>query len=84
MTVQTFGKWLLEYKGDNPVVQDLRDDYDSDYSVNFKRINRPHLESPKTFYFYIRWKGACPEALKAVEEAAILYGEPLEDEVNEA
>ena len=37
---KTFGEWLLAYKGKNPIIQDLRDDYQSDFIVNFKsKIN---------------------------------------------
>ena len=77
-----FGEWLLNYKGDNVLVQDLRDDYDSDYSVNFKRKNKwgkdkPHINSPEIFRWHVGLKNGCPEACEAVKEAAILYGEPL-------
>mgnify|MGYP003138180239 FL=1 len=72
-----FGEWLLNYKGDNVLVQDLRDDYDSDYSVNFKRKNKPHINNPEIFRWHVGFKGGCSEACEAVKEAAILYGEPL-------
>ena len=72
-----FGEWLLNYKGDNVLVQDLRDDYDSDYSVNFKPKKRPHLNSPEIFRWHVGLRSGCSEACKAVKEAAILYGEPL-------
>ncbi len=73
---KSFGKWLLEYKGDS-VIEDLRDDYDSDYSVNFKRRNEPHIKTPELMMWHISMQGACEEAKDALKEAAILYGEPL-------
>ena len=73
---KSFGKWLLEYKGDS-VIEDLRDDYNSDYSVNFKRKNEPHIKTPELMMWHICQHGACEEAKDALKEAAILYGEPL-------
>ena len=73
---KSFGEWLLEYKG-NPVVEDLRDDYKSDYSVNFKRRNEPHIKTPELMMRHISLQGACKEAKDTLKEAAILYGEPL-------
>ena len=73
---KSFGEWLLEYKG-NPVVEDLRDDYKSDYSVNFKRRNKPHIKTPELMMWHISMQGACKEAKDTLKEAAILYGEPL-------
>ena len=73
---KSFGEWLLEYKGD-PAVEDLRDDYNSDYSVNFKRRNEPHIKTPELMMWHISMQGACKEAKDTLKEAAILYGEPL-------
>ena len=72
-----FGEWLLNYKGNNVLVQDLRDDYDSDYSVNFKPKRKPHINSPELLMWHIGLRGAAGDVDKAVKEAAILYGEPL-------
>tara|TARA_Y100001963_G_scaffold139940_1_gene206351 strand:+ start:331 stop:591 length:261 start_codon:yes stop_codon:yes gene_type:complete len=72
-----FGKWLLDYKGGDPLIQDLRDDYDADYSVNFKPKKIPHLKNPEQFRIRVAMKNGCPEACESVKQAAILYGEPL-------
>ena len=73
---KSFWRWLLEYKG-NSVIEDLRDDYNSDYSVNFKRKNEPHVKTPELMMSHICMQGACKEAKDALKKAAILYGEPL-------
>jgi len=75
---KTFGEWLLAYKGKNPVIQDLRDDYQSDFNVNFKRKNKPHIKTAELMMWHIGLCGGCQEAREACKEAAILYGEKLE------
>jgi|5_EtaG_2_1085323.scaffolds.fasta_scaffold221720_1 hypothetical protein len=75
---KTFGEWLLAYKGKNPVIQDLRDDYQTDFNSNFKRKNKPHIKTADLMMWHIGLSfGSCKEASDACKEAAVLYGETL-------
>ena len=74
---KTFGEWLLAYKGKNPLIQDLRDDYQTDFNVNFKSKNKPHIKTADLMMWHIGGQ-SCKEARDACKEAALLYGEILE------
>ena len=74
---KTFGEWLLAYKGNNPVIKDLRDDYECDFNVNFKSNSKPHIKTAELMMWHIGGQ-SCQEARDACKQAAILYGEKLE------
>ena len=74
---QSFGAWLLAYKGDD-AIGDLRDDYARNYRVSFKPQGKDHLATPESMMWHIGLHGACSEARQALKSAAALYGQPLE------
>lgn len=74
---QSFGEWLLEYPGDDPI-GDLRDDYAHDYRVSLKPQGCDHVATPELMMWRIGLMQACSEAKQALKDAAVLYGQPLE------
>jgi len=79
-TATSFGEWLLAYEGEDDPIADLRDDYGSDYRVMRKRRGLGHIETPSVMETNMRMQGACREAIEALREAAVLYGQPLVNE----
>ena len=79
-TATSFGEWLLAYEGEDEPIADLRDDYGSDYRVYRKRRGLGHIETPSAMRANMWMHGACSEAIDALKDAAVLYGQPLVDE----
>ena len=75
---KTFGEWLLAYKGDNPKIQLLSDDYLCDYNVNFVSTNKPHIKTAELMMWHIGSCQGSQDAKDACKEAAVVYGEKLE------
>tara|TARA_R100000231_G_scaffold10542_1_gene12857 strand:+ start:31 stop:273 length:243 start_codon:yes stop_codon:yes gene_type:complete len=75
---KTFGEWLLSYKGDNPRIKLLSDDYLCDYNINFVSTKKPHIKTAESMMWHIGSCQGSQDAKNACKEAAILYGEILE------
>ena len=73
---QSFGEWLLDYPGDDPI-GDLRDDYARDYRVSLKPQGRDHVATPELMMWRIGLMQGCSEAKQALKDAAVLYRQPL-------
>lgn len=76
---KSFGAWLKAYKGDDPI-GDLRDDFLRDARHQKRRPSTYKMPTDLQNRMYTL--GACSDAMKALREAADLFGKPLpaEDE----
>ena len=76
---KTFGEWLFNYKGKDPTIKDLSEDYKKDFLLNFVPENKPHIKTADLMMWNIGLSFGCTEAKNACKKAAKLYGETLVD-----
>ncbi|MEN9767818.1 MAG: hypothetical protein RLZZ32_1778 [Cyanobacteriota bacterium] len=67
----TFGEWLHRYRGRNPVIGDLRDDFRR--SCRLDRRAPSEFKTPSALRAEMVAVGACSEALAALREAGTAY-----------
>lgn len=68
--MKNFGVWLKNYSGDGPI-GDLRDDFLRD--IKDLEWKPSDFHTPDLLAIRMQRQGACPEAMEALTEAALLF-----------
>ena len=76
---ENFGLWLSQYDGKDPTVKDLKKDFIMMRGLFPKQGEIEDFKTPETVYADIARMNGCSGAITALKNAAIEYGQPLNE-----